>query len=94
MGTGRSVRAAGVRRGGGGCVCACPGARAIERSHSLLDWGRWAACGRRVQLASYAAVRFLRRHDLGGVEAGDMAEATLLACASVGLGLLNAACLT
>ena len=47
-----------------------------------------------VQLASYAAVRFLRRHEAGGVEAGDMAEGTLLACAAVGLGLLNAACLT
>jgi putative membrane protein len=54
----------------------------------------WAAIALVVQLATYVAVRFVRRHDRGGLESGDMAEATMLAAGSVGLGILNAACLT
>jgi putative membrane protein len=91
--------AAAVALGGAVLGFCIPLAMAIARSHSLSDMVLWAATALLVQLASYAAVRFLRRHDHdgrsgGGVEAGDMAEATLLACAAVGLGLLNAACLT
>ncbi len=86
--------AAAVALGGAVLGFCLPLSMAIARSHSLPDMVVWAAIALVVQLASYAAVRFLRRHEQGGVEAGDMAEGTLLACAAVGLGLLNAACLT
>ncbi len=71
-----------------------PLAMAISRSHSLSDMVLWAAIALVVQLAGYAVVRLLRRHERGGVESGDMAEAILLAAGAVGLGILNAACLT
>jgi putative membrane protein len=86
--------AAAVALGGAVLGFCIPLAMAIARSHSLSDMVLWAAIALLVQLGSYAAVRFMRRHEHGGVEAGDMAEGTLLACAAVGLGLLNAACLT
>ena len=80
---------------GGAVLGFCiPLAMAIARSHSLPDMVLWAAIALVVQLASYMVVRFLRRHEHGGIEAGDMAEAILLAAGSVGLGILNAACLT
>jgi len=71
-----------------------PLAMATTRSHSLSDMVLWAAIALVVQLAGYSVVRHLRRHEHGGVESGDMAEAILLAAGAVGLGILNAACLT
>ena len=80
---------------GGAVLGFClPLGMAIARSHSLSDMVLWAAIALVVQLASYVVVRFLRRHEHGGLESGDMAEAILLAAGSVGLGILNAACLT
>ena len=80
---------------GGAVLGFClPLAMAIARSHSLSDMVLWAAIALVIQLLSYVAVRFLRRHEHGGLESGDMAEAILLASGSVGLGILNAACLT
>jgi putative membrane protein len=86
--------AAAVALGGSVLGFCLPLAMAIARSRSLSDMVLWAAIALVVQLAGYAAVRLLRRQERGGQEGGDMAEAILLACGSVGLGLLNAACLT
>ncbi len=91
----RAGNAAAALALGGAVLGFCiPLAMAIARSHSLPDMVLWAAIALVVQLASYMVVRFLRRHENGGLESGDMAEAILLACGSVGLGILNAACLT
>ncbi len=86
--------AAALARGGAVLGFCLPLGMAIARSHSLADMVLWAAIALVVQLISYVAVRFLRRHEHGGLESGDMAEAILLASGSVGLGILNAACLT
>ncbi len=86
--------AAAVALGGAVLGFCLPLSMAIARSHSLPDMVLWAAIALVVQLASYAVVRFLRQHETGGVESGDMAEAILLASGAVGLGILNAACLT
>lgn len=91
----RAGNAAAALALGGAVLGFClPLGMAIARSHSLSDMVLWAAIALVVQLISYVAVRFLRRHEHGGIEAGDMAEAILLAAGSVGLGILNAACLT
>ena len=91
----RAGNAAAALALGGAVLGFCiPLAMAVARSHSLPDMVLWAAIALVVQLASYMVVRFLRRHEHGGLESGDMAEAILLACGSVGLGILNAACLT
>ncbi len=86
--------AAAVALGGAVIGFCLPLGMAVARSHSLSDMVLWAAIALVVQLASYVAVRFLRRHEHGGLESGDMSEAILLASGSVGLGILNAACLT
>ena len=91
----RAGNAAAALALGGAVLGFClPLGMAIARSHSLADMVLWAAIALVVQLISYVAVRFLRRHEHGGLESGDMAEAILLASGSVGLGILNAACLT
>ena len=86
--------AAAVALGGAVIGFCLPLGMAVARSHSLSDMVLWAAIALVVQLASYVAVHLLRRHEHGGLEAGDMSEAILLAAGSVGLGILNAACLT
>ena len=91
----RAGNAAAALALGGAVLGFClPLGMAIARSHNLSDMVLWAAIALVVQLASYVVVRFLRRHEHGGLESGDMAEAILLAAGSVGLGILNAACLT
>ncbi len=91
----RAGNAAAALALGGAVLGFClPLGMAIARSHSLSDMVLWAAIALVVQLISYVVVRFLRRHEHGGLESGDMAEAILLASGSVGLGILNAACLT
>ncbi len=78
---------------GGAVVGFClPLAMAIARSLGLADMVAWAAVALVVQLLCHLAVRRLRHHpDHPG---GDMAEAVLMASASIGLGIVNAACLT
>lgn len=86
--------AAAVALGGAMLRFCMPLSMAIARSHSLPDMVLRARIALVVQLAGCAAVRFLRQHETGGVESGDMATAILLASGAIGLGLLSAACLT
>ena len=71
-----------------------PLASAVVRSGDFGEMVLWAAIALAVQLAGFAAMRLLRQDVAGAIARGDMAEATLLAFASVSLGLLNAACLS
>jgi putative membrane protein len=73
---------------------AMPLATAIFRSEGLADMAVWAAVSLAVQLMGYAVLRLARRDTAAALARGDMAEAIILAAASVSLGLLNAACLT
>jgi putative membrane protein len=71
-----------------------PLAAAVMQSGDFGEMVIWAAVALVVQLACFAAMRLLRRDVSGAIAAGNMAEATLLAFASVALGVLNAACLS
>lgn len=86
--------AAALTLGGALVGFALPLAESIRRSNSLTDMLAWAAVTLLVQLLGFGAVRLWRRDAAAAITAGDMAEATLLAAASVALGLINAACLS
>jgi putative membrane protein len=86
--------AAALTIGGALLGFALPLAESIRRSSSLLDMLAWAVITVLVQLLGFGAVRLWRRDAAAAIEAGDMAEAILLAAASVSLGLINAACLS
>jgi putative membrane protein len=73
---------------------AIPLATAIVRTGTFSEMVVWAVVSALVQLACFAALRLLRRDAAAALGAGDMAEAIIVAFASVTLGLLNAACLT
>jgi putative membrane protein len=73
---------------------ALPLAESIREANNLADMIAWAAIGLAVQLLGFGAVRLWRRDAAAAIENGDMAEAILLAAASIALGLINAACLT
>jgi putative membrane protein len=73
---------------------AMPLATAIIRSGNLVDMAVWGIVSMLLQLGCFGALRVWRRDASAALANGDMAEATLLASASVALGLLNAACLT
>jgi putative membrane protein len=86
--------AASLTIGGALLGFALPLAESIRRSSSLLDMLAWAIITVVVQLLGFGAVRLWRRDAAAAITAGDMAEAILLAAASVSLGLINAACLS
>jgi putative membrane protein len=86
--------AAALTIGGALIGFALPLAESIRQSRDLLDMTAWAAVTLAVQLLGFGAVRLWRRDAAVAIERGDMAEAILLAAASVALGLINAACLT
>ena len=91
----RAGNAAAALTVGGALVgFALPLAESIRRSSSLPDMLAWAVVTVAVQLLGFAAVRLWRRDAAAAITAGDMAEAILLAAASVSLGLVNAACLS
>ena len=72
---------------------AIPLATAIVRTGSFSEMVVWSFVSAFVQLACFAGLRLLRRDAAAALAAGDMAEAIIVAFASVTLGLLNAACL-
>lgn len=73
---------------------ALPLSESIRRSNGLVDMAVWAAITVAVQLIGFAAMRLWRKDASTAIAAGDMAEAIVLASASVSLGLVNAACLS
>jgi putative membrane protein len=87
-------RAAALTTGGALIGFALPLAESIRRSSDLMDMLAWAAVTVLVQLLGFGAMRLWRRDAGAAISAGDMAEAIVLASASVSLGLINAACLS
>ncbi len=73
---------------------ALPLASAIVHSAGFADMVIWAAISGVAQFGCFAAMRFLRRDVAGALARGDMAEAIIMAAASLILGTLNAACLS
>ena len=84
--------AAALTLGGALIGFALPLAESIRRSDGLLDMLAWASVSLLVQLLGFGAMRLWRRDAAAAIMAGDMAEAIVLAAASVSLGLINAAC--
>jgi len=71
-----------------------PLAEAIRQTNSFAQMVVWSAIALAVQLLGFGVMRLLRRDAVAAIERGDLAEAILLAAASVSLGLINAACLS
>lgn len=71
-----------------------PLASAIVHTQSLTDAIITAGIALVVQLSCFMAMRFVRRDASAALTNGDMAEGVFLACTSVVLGILNAACLS
>ena len=71
-----------------------PLAEAIKHTNTLPQMIVWSVVALLVQLIGFLAVRLFRKDAAQAIEQGDLAEAILLAAASVSLGLINAACLS
>jgi putative membrane protein len=71
-----------------------PVASSVVHSVGLIDCVIWAVIAGVVQLVTFFAMRFFYPGIPENVRAGEVAPAVKLACVSVGIGVLNAACLT
>lgn len=72
---------------------ALPVAEVIRNSKDLVDLCVWAAVACLVQVAAYLVARFTLPHLATDIPAGKVAPALFLAALSVGVGLINAACM-
>lgn len=72
---------------------ALPVANVIENSHNLVDLVLWSAVACVVQLATYIVARATLPHIAQDIPAGKLASAIFLAALSIGIGLINAACM-
>ncbi|MGE0723479.1 MAG: DUF350 domain-containing protein [Alphaproteobacteria bacterium] len=86
--------AAAISLSGAGIGFAIPFASVIAQSQNLIDMAVWAIVVMVVQILVYLVVRLALPGLSAKIEAGDVAHATLLAGASVTIGILNAACMT
>jgi putative membrane protein len=66
----------------------------IIHSVSLLDMAMWSLVALLVQIAVYRLVDFLLRDISRHIEEGNIAAATILATASLAIGMINAASMT
>jgi len=73
---------------------ALPLATAIIRSANLADMVVWAGVALVLQLACFFVLRLLIRNLADEIASNHIGAATILAGASVTLGVINAACLT
>jgi putative membrane protein len=71
-----------------------PLASTIVHSVSWLDMVVWGAVAMIIQLATYMVARLLKPEMNAAIAEGRTAPAVSLAAMSVGVGILNAACLT
>lgn len=71
-----------------------PVASSVVHSIGLLDCVIWAFIAGIVQLVTFFVMRIFYPDIPRSVVAGEVAPAVKLACVSVGIGVLNAACLT
>src|SRR6185312_11243198 len=71
-----------------------PLAATVRYSVSLVDMAIWAALALVVQLCAYVAVQLLVPHLARDIQAGKSAQGFFLGTVSLGVGLLNAACMS
>jgi putative membrane protein len=71
-----------------------PVASSVVHSVGLIDCVVWAVIAGIVQLVTFFVMRLFYPGIPESVRAGEVAPAVKLACVSVGIGVLNAACLT
>lgn len=87
--------AAAVALGGALIGYVLPLASALTQTVSLPEFAAWALLAGVIQIVSFMVVsRILYRALAARIEAGEVAAGVYLASISLGVGLLNAACMT
>jgi putative membrane protein len=72
-----------------------PLASALENTVSLIEFAAWAVLAGVIQIVTFTIVRMIVMRDLSDrVERGELAAAIYMGSISIGVGLLNAACMT
>lgn len=92
--TRRGNTAAALSFGGAFLGFCLPLAHTVAQSVSKVDLALWAAVALIVQIAAHWLCRVLLPDLRGRIESGQIASGVLTAALSIGVGLLNAACLT
>ena len=87
-------RAAAITLGGAGLGFVLPLASAIAHSVDLLDMVMWGVVALIVQLLVYALARLLAPQLVPAINDDRVSVAIALAALSIGVGMLNAACMT
>jgi len=91
----RGNTAAAVALGGALLGYALPLASALSQTVSLPEFAAWAVLAAVIQILAFLVVsRVLYRALASRIEAGELAAGVYLASISLGVGLLNAACMT
>lgn len=87
--------AAAVALGGALIGYVLPLASALSHTVSLPEFAAWALLAGVIQIVSFIVVsRFVYKALAARIEAGELAAGVYLASISIGVGLLNAACMT
>ena len=87
--------AAAVALGGALIGYVLPLASALSHTVSLPEFAAWALLAGVIQIVSFLVVsRFVYKALVARIEAGELAAGIYLASISIGVGLLNAACMT
>lgn len=87
--------AAAVSLGGALIGFVLPLASALSQTVSLMEFAAWAVLAGVIQIVAFIVVsRLVYRGLAARIEAGELAAGIYLASISIGVGLLNAACMT
>jgi putative membrane protein len=87
--------AAAIALGGALIGYVLPLASALSHTVSLPEFAAWALLAGVIQIVSFIVVsRLVYRALAARIEAGELAAGVYLASISIGVGLLNAACMT
>lgn len=87
-------RAAAISLSGAGIGFVLPLASAITHSVDLIDMVMWGVVALVVQLLVYALARLLAPQLVAAINEDRVSVAIALAALSIGVGMLNAACMT
>ncbi len=71
-----------------------PLASAVKHSVSLVDMALWGAVALVVQVAAFVAVKLMVPRITDDIAAGQQAQGFFLGAISLGVGMLNGACMT
>jgi putative membrane protein len=71
-----------------------PLASAVAHSVNLADMAIWSAIALIVQVAGYGVARVLLPGIASGIPSGNIAHGVFLGALSIGVGILNAACMS